>query len=183
MDFSKFLQWPFILEHPEDAQNPITDIQWISVRGVGFLLVVWFFWKVVIPMFFAAPLANRRKAIIDAKDQVDSTLQETEQMRNDYRQRLEKIEVEAQARMTEAVREAEDLSTHILADARVVAGGIVRRGEDEVERERGKAMVSLQKEFVEDVIGAARYAAGKSLSGAAHDSLVNDFVKRVGAAT
>jgi len=180
MDFSKLLQWPFILEHPDDAQNPITDIQWITVRGIGFLLVAWMFMKFVVPMF-SGPMATRRKAIIDAQDQIDSTLKETESMRNDYRQRLDKLEDETQARMSEAVRESEQLSAHILSDAKSIASSIVRRGEDEVGRERDKAMVSLQKEFVEDVIGAARYAASKSLTGAAHHSLVEDFIQKVGA--
>ena len=82
--------------------------------------------------------------------------------------------------MSEAVREADDLRSHIISEAHKLADQIVRRGEDEVSRERAKAMVGIRRQFVEDVIGAAEHAAGR-LDGTNHRRLVDVFVRNVGA--
>jgi F-type H+-transporting ATPase subunit b len=177
MDLSKLLHNPFVLEHPDTA----TDIQWLIVRGLGFVLVLFIIIKFIIPMFFTQQLINRQKDIVTAAEQVEQTMRETEQMRNDYRQRLDRIEDETEARMAEAVREADNLRSQILAEAEANSESILRRGEAEVSRERAKAMVHLRSQFVEDIIGAAQYAASKSLDGPKQERLVSDFVKNVGA--
>jgi F0F1-type ATP synthase membrane subunit b/b' len=177
MDFSKLLHNPFVLEHPGD----VSDIQWLIVRGIGFLLVLWIILKFIIPMFFKQQLIDRQQNIVTAAEQVEQTMRETEQMRNDYRVRLERIEDEAEARMAEAIREAEDLRNQILAEEMINSENIVRRGEAEVSRERAKALVHLRSQFVEDIIGAAQYAASKSLDAPKQQRLVSDFVKNVGA--
>ena len=175
MDFSKLLTNPFILEHPAE----ISDLQWLIVRGIGLALVVWVVVKFILPTQITPHLVNRREEIQIADDQVKSTLAETAQMRDDYRLRLEGIEEETEARMAEAVREAGDIRDHILSDAKLTAEAIVRRGEDEVSRERAKALVGLRRQFVEDVIGAAEHTAAQ-LDNASHRRLVDQFVHSVG---
>lgn len=168
------LKFPFILEHPAEY----SDLQWLIVRGVGFVLVAWIFMKFVLPMI-QQPLRERQGAIITAADQVEQTLKETEEMRNDYRTRLTGIEEETGRRLEEAVREAEELSDRILAEGRQTASALARRGEDEVERERAKAMVSLRSEFVDGVIGAAQNAARQVMDAGHQKRLVADFVKEL----
>lgn len=176
MDFSKLLTNPFILEHPGD----INDVQWLIVRGIGFLLVVWIVIKFILPAYITPHLVGRKEEIQIAAKQVDDTMRETRQMRDDYRQRLEGIEDETEARMAEAVREAEDLRNHIVGEGQQLAASIVRRGEDEVSRERAKAMVSIRRQFVEDVVGAAEFAAA-NLDAGNQRRLVEQFVQGVGA--
>jgi F-type H+-transporting ATPase subunit b len=176
MDFSKLLTNPFILEHPGE----ISDLQWLIVRGIGFVLVIWVIVKFILPTQITPHLVSRREEIQIADDQVKSTLAETAQMRDDYRVRLEGIEDETEARMAEAVREAGDIRDHILTEAKVSAEAIVRRGEDEVSRERAKAMVGLRKQFVADVIGAAEHTAAQ-MDDKGHRRLVDLFISEVGA--
>jgi F-type H+-transporting ATPase subunit b len=178
MDFSKLLHNPFVLEHPAEY----TDVQWLIIRGIGFALVLFIILKYIWPSFFGTPLRERREAIIEASEQVEQTMRETEQMRNDYRARLERIEDETEARMQEAIREADALKDQILAEARAQAEAITRRGEEEISRERAKAMLRLRQQFVEDVINAAEFAAAGSLDGDRQRRLVDDFVTNVGAA-
>jgi F-type H+-transporting ATPase subunit b len=176
MDFSKILTNPFVLEFPAG----ISTTQWLIVRGIGLLLVIWVVVKFILPTQITPHLVGRREEIVIADKQVEDTMRETRQMRDDYRQRLEGIEGETAARMEEAVREAGDLREHIIAEAKLTAESIVRRGEEEVSRERAKATVGLRKQFVEDVIGAAEHAAER-LDGAHQSRLVDLFVKNVGA--
>ncbi len=176
MDFSKLLHWPFILEHPGD----INDMQWLIVKGMGLIVVVFVILKFIWPSMIQPSLTQRQLDIAHQADQIAETLKETEQLRNDYRNRLAKIEDEAKARLEEAVKEADDLRNRILAEAKTTAESLENRGRMELERERAKAIVGLQRKFVEDVIGAAQYAAEGSLDSASHDRLVSDFVGKVG---
>ena len=171
------LKFPFILEHPGD----ISDVQWLVVRTIGLLLLLAVFWKWILPMI-RQPLGERQAAIITASEQVEQTLRETEEMRNDYSVRLTGIQEETERRMQEAVREAEDLGDRILAEARQTAAALARRGEEEVDRERAKAMSAMRTQFVEGVIGAAQYAAARTIDDSRRKQLVNDFVKDLGAA-
>src|SRR5437867_7243239 len=118
---------PFILEHPAEY----SDLQWLLVRGIGFVLVFWIFWKFIRPMI-TVHLVGRHEAIVDADHQVESTLRETQEMRNDYQARLESIHEETRRRLDEAVHEAESLKEQILNDARLSVQAITRRGEDAV---------------------------------------------------
>jgi F-type H+-transporting ATPase subunit b len=175
MDFSKLLTNPFILEHPPD----VSDVQWLIIRGIGFVLVAWLIVKLIWPSQVGVHLAERKVQIANAAEQVRETLTETEQMRNDYRIRLEGIEDETEARLTEAVREADDLRDQILTEAQHTAAGIVRRGEEEVSRERAKAVMQMRTKFIEDVILAAEAAATQSLDTPNQRRLVDEFTQNV----
>ena len=168
-------KWPFILEHPAEY----SDLQWLAVRGIGLVLLAFVFVKFVWPMV-SVHLISRHAAIVEAASQVEETMRETEEMRNDYRVRLESIHHETQLRLDEAVRESEALREQILAEANVNAEAIVRRGEEEVGGERAKAMITLRRQFVEDVIGAAHYAASRSLGAPQQRRLIEEFTKDLG---
>jgi F-type H+-transporting ATPase subunit b len=124
-------------------------------------------------------LTERQRDIAETAAQVETTQREMDQLRNDYRQRLEHIEDETERRMAEAIREAEDLREQILAEAHQVAAAIVQRGQDEVERERAKARVRLRNQFVDEVIDAAEYAVGRSLDAALQKRLLQNFMRNV----
>jgi F-type H+-transporting ATPase subunit b len=169
-------KWPFILEFPKEVNN----VQWLIVRLVGLLLVFWIIKKFIWPSMIRTHLVDRHTAIVEADQQVQETMRETADMRNDYRARLEGIEHETQRRLDEAVHEAETLREQILAEAHANAQAIVRRGEEEVSRERAKAMLLLRRQFVEDVVGAAQYAAARSLGAPQQRRLVEEFTKELG---
>ncbi len=180
MDFLH--KWPFILEHPPEISPgvPMTDIQWLIIRLVGLALVYWVIRKFIWPSMIRGHLVDRHGAIVETDQQVKETMRETAEMRDDYQKRLEGIHHETQVRLDEAVHEAETLREQILAEAHANAQAIVRRGEEEVARERAKAMMLLRRQFVEDVIGAAQYAASRSLGAPQHRQLIEEFTKELG---
>jgi F-type H+-transporting ATPase subunit b len=168
---------PWVVERPPDAGY----LPFLMVSVIAFVVVVYFVFKVVPGPMIRGILDERRTAIAHAADQVQSTLSETEHMRNDYRARLEGIQSETERRLADAVNEASTLRDAILEDARKHAAAIVQRGHEEVERERAKTVKAMRGEFVEDVIQAAQYAAAGSLDANAQQRLVQEFVKNVGA--
>lgn len=167
---------PFQLEHTPD----ITDIQWLAIRTVGFVLILAIVWRFIVPMV-GGLLRDRQVAIEQADNQVKATLGETERMRNEYRQRLEQIEDETEQRMEAAVREAEDLRSHIQAEAREAATGLLERARQDVEQERRKTFVHLRSEFVDDVVRAAGFAAAQTVDASTQRRLVQEFARDLGA--
>ena len=168
---------PWVVEHPPEAGY----LPFLMVSVIAFAVVIFFVLKVVPGPMIRGILDERRTAIATAADQVESTLRETEHMRNDYRVRLEGIQHETERRLAEAVQESGTLRDAILEDARKMAAAIVQRGHEEVERERAKTVKMMRGQFVDDMIQAAEHAAAGSLDATAHQRLVQEFVQNVGA--
>lgn len=162
---------PFLFEPPPS----VTLTQWIIVLVVGFValaaLVRWF---IVPPL--RTMLHDRQDAIAQAAEQVQTTLADTEKMRNDYRERLEHIEDETAKRMALAVQEADELQKRILAEAQEEAGAIVARGKTEVARERAKVRLRLHREFVDDIVAAAEYSLERLPDPSLEKRLVHGFI-------
>jgi len=165
---------PYTFHPPGD----ITVMQWAIALIAGFLLLAFVVGKLIVPMVLRL-LDDRQGDIAGAAEQVERTLREAEQVRDDYRERLEHIEDETEARMAAAVEEASRLRESILEEAQHVAEEIVRRGHEEVAREYAKVMARLHGEFVDNVILAAEHAAERSLDDAAQRRLLADFVASV----
>jgi F-type H+-transporting ATPase subunit b len=168
--------FPWVLEHTDK----VTDVQWLVVSTIGFLLVAWLVVKFVWPQMIQPHLTDRHRSIVQAAEQVETTLRETQQMRNDYKQRLERIEDEAERRIAEAMVEAANLRGQILDEAKQTAGGLARRGEEEVDRERAKARQQLRTQVVQGAINAAQYAATNSLNDSNKRRLSDEFVAELG---
>src|SRR5438132_2762880 len=115
--------FPFKLEVPPGASY----WPFLIVTILAFSIVVWFVLKVIPGPMIRGILAERQTAIQHSSDQVDSTLRETAEMRDDYRTRLEGIADETRHRMDEAIREAAALRDTILAEAKVTAEAVARR--------------------------------------------------------
>ncbi len=166
---------PWILEHTSD----VTDLQWLVIRTVGFVLLAAIVVRFIVPVI-RRMLETRRQTIIETAEQIRQTLDETERLRDDYRDRLERIADETSMRMQEAVREAEDLQAHIREEARQQAEAILERTRRELRRERAKAMAHLRIEFTDTVIEAARYAASRTLTRERQADMVSTFVRDLG---
>ena len=166
---------PWVLEHPSNINN----LQWLIVTGIGFILIAWLVGKFIIPMI-GGMLDERKKSIVDAAAQVESTMHEAEQMRNDYKSRLDGIQEETRIRLEAAVKEAEALEQQIRQETDRDAKNVIQRGYDEVSRERAKAYLRLKEQFVNDVVNAAQYAAQRTLGDADKNRLVDEFIDNVG---
>lgn len=172
---------PFEFHIPFELHPPpgVSPTQWLIVLVAGFVLLAFIVVRFIFPMI-GVQLTARQAAIAETAQQVEATLKETEELRSDYQMRLERIEDETEARLQEAIREADLLREHILSEAKQNAEGILRRGQEEVERERAKALANLRNEFIEDVIQATEFAVARSMSDTTQKRLVQEFVKNVG---
>jgi len=113
-------------------------------------------------------------------DQLDDDRRRMELARREYEQRLAGIEAEAREKIQAAVKEAQDLSARIKADAQTQAEDIVERGRSESDRERQKAFLEMRQQVVALSIAAAGKVVGASLDTGGHAKMVDDFITSVG---
>ena len=153
----------------------------IAAQVVGFVLL----WAVLAKYLFRPVLGlfdARRQDVKLMYDNAEAERAKAEEFRAEYEKQLAGIEAEARSRILAAVREAEAAKDQIMAEARSRSGDILRRGEEELARERDKALSQLREEVVNISLSAAGKIIGESLDDAKHRRLVSDFVDRIGAA-
>jgi len=157
------------------------NLQVIAAQIIGFLLLWW-----LMSRFLFGPvmglLRGREQDIRTTYDAADAERAKAEQFRADYEKRLAEIEAEARARIQAAVKEAESAKDQIMSDARNRSEDILRRGQEQLDREREKTLAQLREEVVDISLGAAAKVIGESLDDQKHRALVSDFVNKIGAA-
>lgn len=154
------------------------DPKVIASQITGFILL----W-VVLARFLFRPVM----ALLDARDQEIKSIYENaqnehtraEELRVEYEQRISAIESEARSRIQAAIKEGESMKDEIIADARRRSDDILRKGQQDLVRERDKALAELREEIVEIAITAASKIVAESLDDAKHRKLVSDFINKL----
>ena len=155
------------------------DPKVMAAQVTGFILL----WIVLARFLFRPVLALLRARNQDIKTMYESAEGErakAEEFRTDYEKRLAGIEAEARGRIQVAVKEAQSAKNDILADAKSRAEDVLRRGQEELAREREKALAQLREEVVNISLAAAGKLIEESLDEARHRKLVSDFIDRIG---
>jgi F-type H+-transporting ATPase subunit b len=125
---------------------------------------------------------DRRLEVTRQMDQMDADRQAMEAARLDYQQRLANIEAEARERIQAAVKEAQQLREQIITESRTQGEGLLRRAQEEIQREKQKALVELRTEVAELAVGAATKILGRSIDAQAQRDLIGGVIQDVGQA-
>lgn len=153
----------------------------IVVNVLGFVLLLW-----LLKRFLYGPitqvLAGRAEDVRSTYAAAESEKSAMEELRRDYEKRLDGIEAEAHARIQAAIKEAHGVRDEIVEDARSRAEVALRRGQDELVREREKTVVALREDVADLVVRASSRLLERSLDDAAHRKLVDEFISGVGKA-
>lgn len=156
------------------------DLKVLAASVTGFLFLL-----VVLAKLLFKPIMTMLKAreleIKTSYANADEAKADALKLKSDLEQQVAGMEAEARARMQAAVKEAQDAKDEILADARARYEEILRKGQDDLDREREKTLVQLREEVVNLSIGAAEKLIGDSLNDEKHRMLINDFIDKVGA--
>jgi F-type H+-transporting ATPase subunit b len=157
------------------------DPKIIASQIVGFILL----WMLLAKFLFkpvVALLQTRTKEIKATYERADAELAATEQLKADLDARLAGIETEARARIQSAIKEAQSAKDDMMAEARERVEATIRRGEEELAREREKILAEIREQTVDLSMAAAGKLIGESLDDARHRKLVNDFIDTLGSA-
>lgn len=149
---------------------------------LGFVLLVLLLWRVAVPYLsyphYRRVLDERADRIATNKRQVDEALTEIENVRNDYVQRLQRIEQEERERIDSAVREADAARAEIIAEAEVLAHAIRRRADEEQARERTRQRILFRQQLVRTTLDAAEQAIKENTDAGLQHKLIDDFITR-----
>lgn len=157
------------------------QIDWgqVIAQVVGFLVVLWilrrYAWGPVIDM-----LEERRARIQGDFDAIEAQRGEVAAVRRQLDDRLKGIEQEAREKIQAAMAEGQTAGNEVKSKAREEAQTILRRAEEQVERDREKAQVALRNEMVTMVVAATEKLLEEKLDAAAHRSRVEAFIDGLG---
>src|SRR5690349_13905010 len=139
------------------------ELNWqaIITQAVALILLVW-----LLKRFAFQPVLShldQRSADVRATyDKLEADRHAMETARAEYERRLADIEAEARERIQAAVKEAQQLREQMLSDARGQGEALVRHAQEEIVREKQKALVELRTEVVELAVGAAGKILGRA---------------------
>lgn len=155
------------------------DPKVIAAQITGFVLL----WIVLAKFLFRpvlALLASREQDIRQIHENAEAERAKAEEFRADYEKRLAGIEAEARSRIQAAVKEAEDAKNQIISEARSRSDQILRRGQEDLARERVKTLAELREQVVDIALSAAGRVIGESMDEPKQRRLVNDFIDKIG---
>lgn len=156
------------------------DPKFLVIQAFGFLILLFVMIKYAFGPIYTL-LAQRQSTIQGNLDEAQQRRDEMVRLQNEYQQRLAQIEDEARDKVQAAVKEAQAARDEIIAKAQADREAIVARGNEEMQRERDKALASMRDEIAELAFQAANRAVRGNLPAGAQSQLINDVVAGISA--
>jgi F-type H+-transporting ATPase subunit b len=141
---------------------------------VLFFVLKKFLWKPVLKV-----IDERRESIEAAFQEVDDARAGIEQLKLDYEQKLAGISAQAQAMLQEAVEHGQQLAAEIRQSADESREKMLQRTQEEIAREKDKAMAELRNAAIELSFAISQRVMRDGLDRERHDQLVQGFIEEL----
>ncbi|MCE5314569.1 MAG: F0F1 ATP synthase subunit B [Armatimonadota bacterium] len=151
----------------------------LIVQALGFLLVLGVF-KLFLFQPIMGILEARRREIASEYDSAEANRANAEELKAEYERHLAQIAEETRAKIAEAVKDGQTMREEILADSRSQAEKILTRAQEEIGREREKAIVELKTTVANLTVDAAGKLIGETMNDDKHRRLINGFIDDLG---
>ncbi len=145
---------------------------------INFLILV-----AILAKFAYKPLM---KALEDRQNRIAADIQSAEQeraaaeqLKREYQDSLAQARAQAQAIVEKAVKQAEQEATHQLQEVRSQIERERKLAQEEIIREREKALAQLRGEVVALSMAAAGKLIAKNMDSEANAKLVSDFIEKL----
>ncbi len=152
------------------------DPRVLIVQIGGFVLLF-----VVFKIFLFKPIGSileaRQSEVENRYKDAEAQRDAAEELKAEYQQHLARIEEEARARITEAMKEGQAMRDEIIADSRAKAEDVLAKAEFEIQREKEKALVELKSAVAALAVEAAGKLIRERLDDAKHRQLVAAFIE------
>jgi F-type H+-transporting ATPase subunit b len=153
----------------------IPDMKVVLVQMAGFALVL-----VVFKLFLFKPILGildaRRREIDDEYERAEADRKAAEESKAQYEAHLASVQEEIRSKITEAMKQGQAMRDEIIADSRTKAEAMVQKAEDEIRREKDKALVELRTTVADLAINAAGKLIDETLDSAKHRQLVAKYI-------
>jgi F-type H+-transporting ATPase subunit b len=158
----------------------LIDIRMVGTQILGFLLLLWGLSKWAWGPL-TAQLEVRRQKIAGEFAEAERRQQAADALKAKLEQDLRGIDVQARAKLQEAVAEGQKVAGEIRAQAQKEAQDRLSRAEDEMMREREKAKELLKEQVIGLSIATAEKILKAKLDDPAQRKLAGQFIDEVGA--
>lgn len=154
----------------------VTRFFWAVVNFLILLVILnKFAYKPIIKM-----LDDRKKSIEDSLTQAESAKDEAIRLQKEYQAQLMESKKEAQEIIEKASKLGEQMREEIVANAQSEASKAIQRAQEEIVREKEKAVAALRDEVANLAVLAAGKVLGKAITVQDHEQMVKEFVAEVG---
>ena len=167
-----------LLAAGDDKQNIYPKATELVVAAVAFFILLFFFWKWVLPRVNTL-LEERREKIQGEMEKAEETRVQAEQVLADYRAQLATARDEANRIIEEARATAEQLRRDIQAKAEEEASATVVRAQEEIHAERDRAFQELRDQVAQIAVDLAGRVVNEELDPAAHERLIDEYIEQV----
>lgn len=156
----------------------IPDWRALVTQAIGFLLVV-----IVFRRFLWGPIQDiidaRRGEVEGAYSAAEEDRKKAAELKAEYEKHMAEVETEARAKITEAAKEGQALREDIIAEARQKADQILERAEEEIGREKDKAVLEIKTRVADLAVGAAGKLIEERMDDDKHRQLVGKFIEEL----
>lgn len=147
-------------------------------HAIGFIITV-----LILKKYAWGPLLDlldeRRNKIKGEFEKIEEGHAEVEKLTSEYQAKLDEIDTERRATITQAVNEGKKIAEEIKASAHEDAKKITEKAKSEIERDVAKAKVQLKDDMVEITIAAATKIINEKLDDDKHRQLIANFIEGV----
>ncbi|MBP2652695.1 MAG: atpF [Firmicutes bacterium] len=141
------------------------------------ILVVILTWVAYKPLMKA--LADRQARIADSLETAEREKTAAEELKKEYQEQLAQARTQAQAIVEKATKLAEQTKDEILQEARAEHARLLKEAQQEISRERERALTQLRAEVVSLSIAAAGKVIGHNIDDSVNAALVTDFINKL----
>lgn len=145
---------------------------------IGFVVLWW-----VLAKFLWRPVLNvideRRESIEQAFQEVDDARDDVARLKSEYEVHLAGINAEAQAKLQEAVAKGQQIAAEMRADAESQREKLITRTQDDIAREKEKAIAELRHAAIDLSFTITRRVLQEGLSREDHERLVSGFLDEI----
>ena len=157
--------------------------------GVNFFTMI-FAWinLVILYVFLKKLLFNRVKNMIESRQkEIDDMYSDAEdakasanEMKAEYEEKISSADAESEEILRRAVRRAELREEEILKEADKKAARVIERAEEQIELEKKRAINDVKDEVSSIALGIAEAVIERDIDKNDHDSLIDEFIDKLG---
>ena len=157
--------------------------------GVNFFTMIFAWINLVILYVFLKKLLfkpvtdminSRQKEIDDMYSEAEGAKTSANEMKAEYEEKIASADAESEEILRRAVRRAELREEEILREADKKAARVMERAEEQIELEKKRAVNDVKDEVSSIALGIAEAVIERDIDKKDHDSLIDDFIDKLG---
>lgn len=145
---------------------------------INFLILLAILFKVAYKPLMKA-LADRQAKITESLETAEQEKASAEELRREYQAQLAAARAQAQEIVDKAVKLAEQTKEEILEEARTENARLLKTAQEEIARERERALSEMRNEVVALSVLAAEKVIARNLDTETNSKLVTEFIDKL----